>query len=459
MNFSKGNSSYIEQGKENSKALAARRQEMREKKFDTIAVHGVYDTQSALANQGSIIEPIFLSTSEAFENSNHLETAFAYQIPAWGYTRMANPSVTFLEETLALLEGYQLSEELTATVTSSGMAAVFMATNPFLERKTGEKINIVASARCYGGSFMLFSERYQKEQDIEIRWVQDPLDTNEWANKIDDGTRFVYGEMPSNPQLSVFDIDSISKLAHQADIPMIVDSTLATPALMRPIQFGADIVIHSVSKSMTKSGFSIAGALISKQNIPSKVGTNEMKENFAQYVKLHPARDFGSSLSPFNAIMTLNDLRTLRSTIHQMSTSALKIAQFLESHPQIESVNYPGLESSEAHSLAKKYLKLVDSEEITGDAMNCFGHLLSFCVKGNAESTRKVIDSFKFIPIATDLGRVKSIATIPAISTHQQQGCAGRDLAHIPDNMIRLSVGLENTTDLIKELDQALKQS
>ncbi len=458
--YSQGVQEYMEKGQELAKALDARRRAIKTKKFDTIAVHGVYDAESSLQNQGSVIEPIYLTSAEAFKNSDHLEAALAYLTPAWGYSRMANPSVTYLEETLALLEGYKSTELLSACAFSSGMAAVFMGTNPFLvkdDHPSDEKMNVVISAKCYGGSFMLFNERYGKERGIEIRWVRDSLDTNEWASKIDENTRFVYGEMPSNPGLDAFDIEEVSKLAHKAGIPMIVDSTLATPALMRPIEHGADVVIHSVSKSMTKSGFSIAGAIVSKPNIPSKVGSDEMKENFAMYVKLHPARDYGASLSPFNAIMTLNDLRTLRSTVSQMSSSALKIAQFLEQHPGVESVSYPGLNSSAVHGLCKKYMKLVDSEELSGEPMNAFGHLMSFTTKGGANAARKTLDNLEHILIATDLGRVKTIANIPAISTHQQQGESGRELAQIPDNMIRLSIGLENPNDLIKELDKALK--
>lgn len=447
---------YVDQGIEAINSLKERRAKMRQKRFDTIAVHGVYGSEAMLSNQGSVIEPMFLSSSQHFENSDHLEAGLAYMTPAWAYTRVTNPSMIYLEETLALLESYQTNIETSALVTSSGMSAVFMATNPLLANfghSSDGKVNIVVSAKCYGGSFMLINERYKNERGIDVRWVKNTQDINEWSNQVDENTRFIYGEMPSNPSLSAFDIAELSKLAKQFEIPLIVDATLATPALCRPIAHGADIVIHSASKSMSASGFSIAGAIISKQNINCKYAGEDLKADYATYLKLNPARDFGAVLSPFNALMTLNDLRTIRSRIKQMSDSSMQVAKFLEAHPMVDSVNYPGLESCESHQLCKKYMQLVDSGE------SLYGHLLSFTVKSGANAAREVLDTLDSISIATDLGRVKSIATIPSISTHQQQGADGRELANITDNLIRLSIGLESPDDLIQELDTALKQA
>ncbi len=297
---------------------------------------------------------------------------------------------------------------------------------------------------------MLFAERYGKERGAEVRWIRDPLDLNQWQGAIDENSRFLFGEIPSNPALGVFDIAMVAELAHRHELPLLVDSTLATPALIRPLCHGADIVIHSVSKSMVSSGFAIGGALISRDHIPSRVGPSEMRKKFASYVKLQPFRDYGPCMSPFNALMALNELRSLRAKMDQLSGNAMQVARFLASHPKVEQVGYPGLETDPGHPVATKYMQLVDSDQ------KRYGHLLSFCVVGGPPAARRVLDGLQLIMRATDLGRIKSIATIPAISTHQQQGQAGRDLAGIPANLIRLCVGGEHPEDIIADLQQAL---
>ncbi|MDJ0499072.1 MAG: PLP-dependent transferase [Acidimicrobiia bacterium] len=450
-----GVAEYVARGEAMARAEAERRSIMRTKKFDTIAVHGIYDMEAALANQGSIIEPGFMSSAQHFENSDHMEAALAYLMPAWVYSRIANPTVHYLEETLALLEGYGFDGEASAVATASGMAAVFMATNPFLQ-KPEPGTNIVASCRCYGGTFMLFAERYGNERGIDIRWVRNPLDLNEWAEKIDGDTRFVYGETPSNPSLSVMDIEAVANIAHAAGLPLIVDSTVATPALTRPLTLGADIVIHSTTKSMTASGFAIGGAVIARHGITTDIGPDEMRDNFAMYVKLLPFRDHGPGISPFNALMTINDLRTLRHRMDSLSSTSMQVAQYLEGHDHIDRVAYPGMESMPGHEVAARMMWLVDGADDYGTEVNRYGHLLSFEVKGGAKAAREVFDRFEMIWRATDLGRIKSVATIPAISTHQQQGDEGRTLAAVPPNLIRLNVGGEHPDDIIADLDKAL---
>ena len=453
--YSPGVEQYVAKGQQMMTAVANQRAIMKAKKFDTIAVHGVYNAEAALANQGSIIEPAYLSPAQHFENSDHMEAALAYLMPSWTYSRIANPTIGYLEETLSLLEGYGFDGEVSSCVTSSGMSAVFMATNPFLANPE-PGTNIVVSAKCYGGSFMLFGERYGRERGIEVRWVADPLNNDEWAEKIDEQTRFVFGEMPSNPGLSLMDIPAVAKLAHAVGAPFIVDPTVATPALMRPLTMGADIVVHSVSKSMATSGFAIAGALIAKHNIVSKMGPDELRQNFAMYVKLLPFRDHGPGLSPFNALMILNDLRTLRMRMDKASRSSQQVAEFLASQPQIEEVHYPGLASFAGHAIAQRDMWLVDAEEEYGEPVNRYGHLMSFTVAGGHQAARRLFDRLQMIWRATDLGRIKSVATIPTISTHQQQGDEGRELAAVPSNLIRLNVGAENPSDIIADLAQAM---
>jgi O-acetylhomoserine/O-acetylserine sulfhydrylase-like pyridoxal-dependent enzyme len=431
-------------------------------KFDTIAVHGLYTVEEAInQNQGAIIEPLYLSTSQAYRDSDEMEAALAYLIPTWCYTRIANPTIYYLEWVLALLEGYQTGQDASCLVTASGMSAIMSAVDPLLakQKKGEEKINFVSSVQLYGGTFQHFSVRKMQERGIEVRWVEQQDDIEEWKAKIDEDTRFLYSEAPSNPQQSFCDVQALSDLAHSREIPFIIDATCATPALMRPLAYGADIVIHSLTKSITSSGLAIGGALISRNPIVTKIKNDNplFKENFAEYVKFLPYRDNGPAASPPNALFALNDLRTLRSKMDLVSQNSQQVAEFLAQHPRVYQVDYLGLPSFHFHPLAKEYLKLVDSDDGTGKELNRYGHLMSFRVDGPPQNARKAFDNFKVIFRATDLGRIKSVATIPAISTHQQQGEEARQMADIPPQMIRLCVGAENPDDIIGDLDQALR--
>jgi O-acetylhomoserine/O-acetylserine sulfhydrylase-like pyridoxal-dependent enzyme len=340
------------------------------------------------------------------------------------------------------------------------MAAIMLAVDALLiKQKTGpEKINFVSSIQIYGGTYQHFAVRKMEERDIEVRWVRQQDDIEEWREKIDENTRFLYAEAPSNPQQSFCDPKALADLAHSREIPFIIDATCATPALMRPIAFGADIVIHSLTKSITAGGMAVGGALISKNPIITSVrNANPLFVNsFAEYIKFLPFRDNGPAASPTNALYALNDLRTLRSKMDLLSCNSEKVAHFLEGHPFIQKVDYLGLPGFRYHSLAKKYMKLVDSDEGQGNEINRYGHLLSFRVDGPPENARKVFDHFKLIYRAGDLGRIKSMATIPAISTHLQQGEEARLAADVPPQMIRLCVGGESPEDIIADLNQAL---
>lgn len=457
-----GKDFYIEAAKRSQQWHQDYNKRMKQCRFDTIAVHGVYSMQEALDfNQGSIIEPIYMSSSQVYRDADEMEAALAYEIPTWCYSRIGNPSMYYLEGVLALLETYGTDLEASCCATSSGMAAIQSAVDPFLvvdPDDSGRPINFVATAQVYGGTFQQFGIRKDKEKNIEWRKIINSNDINEWASKIDENTRFLYGEMPSNPGQAFFDLEKVIELAHSHGIPMIVDATVASPALLRPLAHGADIVIQSVTKSLTTSGFGIAGAVIARKNLTSRIGSPEMKADFGMYIKALPNRDNGPNISPMNAILTLNDIRTLRSKMDYMSRNTMKVARFLEQHQHIEGVDYLGLESHPLHQLAEKYLVLVDSEydELYNEKVNRYGHLMSFRVKGGAQATRDVFDAFKRIYRATDLGRIKTVATIPAISTHSQQGEEGRKEAGIPSNMIRLCVGAEHADDIIDDLDQAL---
>ena len=454
---------YVEEAK---KMLAEReryiREDVKKRKFDTIAVHGAYSVKEAIEkNQGAIIEPIFLSSAQAYRDSDEMEAAQSYLIPTWAYTRIHNPSIGYLEDTLALLDGYGYDGETGCCATSSGLAAIASATDPFLvklTKKSDEAINFVSSCQIYGGTFMQFNIRKMQERGIECRWVVEPNNIDDWASKIDKNTRFLFGELPSNPGLAFFDLKKAIDLAHEHGIPFIADSTIATPALLRPITFGADIVVHSVTKTMTASGLSIAGAVIARKNLISNIPNDDMKTDFANYIKFLLNRDMGWCLSPIQAILSLNDIRTLRSRMDLLSQNSMKVVSFLEKHSKVSRVNYLGLESHPLYEVASKYLWLVDAEydEQYKKPVNRYGHLLSFQLKEGVQAARTLLDALKQIWRATDLGRIKSIATIPSISTHQQMGEESRSMACIPQDLVRLCVGAEHPDDVIADLDQAL---
>jgi O-acetylhomoserine/O-acetylserine sulfhydrylase-like pyridoxal-dependent enzyme len=431
-------------------------------KFDTIAVHGLYSVEDALEDyQGAIIEPVFMSTSQAYRDSDEMAAALAYLIPTWCYSRIANPSTYYYEWTLALLEGYGYDGETSCCSTSSGMAAIMTAVQPFLvhtHKSVHEPRNFVATAQCYGGTFQQFNVRLAEERGIECRWVEDPTNLDAWAAKIDKNTRFLYGELPSNPGQGFFDIKLVADLAHSHNLPLICDTTVATPALLRPICHGADLVVQSATKTLTSSGFGIAGAVIARKGLVTNIPNDQLKNDFALYIKYLPNRDYGPNLHPMQAILSLNDMRTLRSKMDMFSRNTMKVAKWLETHRQVEKVEYLGLQNHPLHELASRYMWLVDAEHDPeyGKPVNRYGHLMSFCVNGGAEKAHAVFDRLQRIWRATDLGRIKSVATIPAISTHQQQGEEGRKLAHIPPNLIRLCVGGEHPDDVIADLDQAL---
>jgi O-acetylhomoserine/O-acetylserine sulfhydrylase-like pyridoxal-dependent enzyme len=434
---------------------------IRNYKFDTIAVNGIYTPEEAIDhNQGALIEPLYLGNAQAYRDSDEWEGAFRYKVPSWCYGRYANPTVWYLEQVLGLLEGYRTGSEASCLVTASGMSAIRLVADTLLaKQKEGpEDINFVSALQLYGGTFQQFTVRQKRDRGVDVRFVVDQTNLDEWKEKIDENTRFLYTEVPSNPQLAFCDIKAVVDLAHSRGIPFVIDATCATPALMRPIAYGADIVVQSLTKSIGASGLAIGGALISRKPIVTRLENDNpfFKGSFAEYVKWLPFRDTGPAVSPMNAFMVLNDLRTLRQRMDRLSQSCQKVAEFLEGHPRVYQVDYPGLGGSPYKDLARKYMKLVDSDDGNGNEVNRYGHLLCFRVDGPPENARKVFDGLKLIFRAGDLGRIKSMATLPALSTHLQPGEEFRDKADIPAQMIRLCVGAEDPDDLVADLDQAL---
>jgi O-acetylhomoserine/O-acetylserine sulfhydrylase-like pyridoxal-dependent enzyme len=443
---------YVEKAREIMSARAEHRKRVRQLRFDTIAVHGMYSMEEAFAGgQGGIIEPIFASTSQAYRDSDEMEAALSYQIPTWCYSRIHNPSVFYLEETLALLESYGCETDATGLCTSSGMSAIKQATEPLLAR-TGqghEDINFVSAAQVYGGTFQLFNLR-MAERGAQVRWVTEPWRLEAWEPLINENTRFLYTEMPSNPQQACTDLEAVAELAHAHNIPLIVDATIATPALMRPLAHGADVVVHSLSKTAGAGGDAIAGGIIARHDMVSRHLEDEQRADYALWLKLWPFRDSGPCMGPATAHYLLNEVRTLRLKVAQMSANTMAVAEYLVEHPRVESVDYLGLSDHPLHDLASRYMHIVD------EPTAAFGHLMSFNIRGSADDTRRFFDGLRRTYRATDLGRIKTVATIPAISTHQQQGEEGRKLAGIPPTMVRLCVGAEHPDDTIADLDQAL---
>jgi O-acetylhomoserine (thiol)-lyase len=451
--MSKGTEKYIREAGEAAKKAAETRKIAKSWKFDTIAVHGLYSLEEALTGgHGGIMEPLIASTSQAFRDSDEMEAALSYQIPSWTYSRIHNPTIGYLEDTLALLETYGSDLDASALCTSSGMSAIKQAVEPLVAKMNAgaENINFVSSTQVYGGTYQLFSVR-MPERGVEPKWVAEPSDLSAWEKLIDENTRFLYAEMPSNPQLGCVDVEALAKLAHRHEIPLIIDSTIATPALLRPLCHGADIVVQSVTKTIGSGGSAIGGAVIARHHLTSKHLAAEQKENYAGWLKLWPFRDSGPCMTPWSAYLFLSDLRTLRLKMESLSHKTERVVEFLAGHPRVESVAYLGLKSHPLHDLAAKYMKLADTEE------PMFGHLCSFVVKGPVADARHFFDRLNIVVRATDLGRIKSVATIPAISTHQQQGEEARKRANIPPNLVRLCVGAEDSTDIINDLKQALE--
>jgi len=428
--------------------------------FDTIAVRGGYDAQEALNNNGSICEPAYLSPAQHFDTSEDMRSCLSGETTGWVYTRIDNPTVRQLETTLAALESYGCDFDANACVFSSGMAAIFMAATALVADDPARPMaNIVLPSACYGGSYMLFRERFQVDRGIEIRWINDQLDLDMWENAIDENTRFVMCEVPANPLLRMTDIPALAQLTKAQGVPLMVDATLSGPAVMRPLALGADIVVHSVSKAMSASGLSIAGAVISRPDISLQHPRTEMRTDFARFLKRGPQRDSGVILSPFNALQSLADLRSLRSRMDIMGQSAERVAMFLSGHDAVLETYYPGLPDMPGHDIARRDMILVDSEHEPGGLRNSYGYLIAIRMKGGVGAACAFLDNLQIFWRANDLGRIKSTATIPAIATHSQLSEQERLESGIPGDLVRLSVGCENVRDILADVEAALGHS
>ena len=419
--------------------------------FDTLTVHA---GQRPDPTTGARAMPIYQTTSFVFEDTDHAAELFALQRFGNIYSRIMNPTNGAFEERMATLEG-----GVGALSVASGHAAQFVALATILS--PGDQI--VSSNALYGGSYTQLGITLRK-WGIDVVFV-DPDDPENFRRAITPKTRALYGETIGNPRINVLDIQALADIAHEAGVPLIIDNTFATPYLCRPIDFGADIVVHSATKFIGGHGTSIGGVIIDSGRFPwdngnfpgltePSPGYHGMRfyEQFNIYAYIMKARvetlrDFGPALSPFNAFLFLQGLETLHVRMDRHVQNAQKIAEYLAGHPLVNWVNYPGLAGSPDHALAQKYLPR------GAGAIFCFG------VKGGREAGKAFIESLEMISHLANVGDAKTLVIHPASTTHQQMSDEEQINAGLSPDLIRISIGLEDPADIIWDLNQALTKA
>jgi O-acetylhomoserine (thiol)-lyase len=419
--------------------------------FNTRALHAGY-APDATTHARAV--PIYQSTSFTFDNSDHAAALFGLQQFGNIYTRIMNPTTAVLEERVASLEG-----GVAALATSSGQAAQFLAINSLLD--SGDEI--VSASTLYGGTYTQFDVSFRKLGYNTI--FVDPDDPENFRKAITPKTKCLYGETISNPRGNVLDIEAVAKIAHEHNIPLVIDNTFATPYLCRPIDYGADIVVHSLTKFMGGHGTSIGGMIVdagkfdwSKGNFPQLTKPSAAYHGMVfwdvfQYIsfiiraRVEALRDFGPCISPFNSFLFLQGIETLGMRMDRHIANAQAVAEHLEKHSSVTWVKYPGLASSQYNAIAKKYLPKGP------------GAVFSFGIKGGYASGKKFVDSLKLFSHLANVGDAKSLVIYPAATTHQQLSAEQQRAAGVEPEMIRLSVGLEDLDDILWDLDQALAAS
>ena len=422
---------------------------MSTQKFATQALHAGHNVSE---NGGTRAVPIYQSTAYVFNSSDHAANLFALAEPGNIYTRINNPTNDILEQRLAALEG-----GIAAVVTASGTAAI--ATSLLTLLKAGD--HIVASSSLYGGTYNLLSVTLPRH-GITTTFV-DPSDPENFKTASQENTRAFFIESLGNPKLDVLDIEAISKEAKAYKVPLIVDNTVATPYLLNPIAYGANIVIQSLTKYINGNGTALGGAIIDAGTFDWGSGKfpeftepsagyhglvyNEVigAASFIAKVRIEGLRDYGAALSPFNAFQIIQGLETLEIRIQKHSQNALELAQWLQKQEDVEWVNYPGLESSPYKALADKYLP------------NGQSGIVTFGVKGGFEAAKTIADTTKLFSLLANIGDTKSLIIHPASTTHQQLDDAAQETTGVTKDLIRLSVGLENIDDLKSDLIEAFK--
>lgn len=417
---------------------------------DTICIQGGYEPK----NGEPRILPIFQSTTYKYDEADEVAKLFDLEAAGHMYSRISNPTVEALEKKIAEMEG-----GVGAMATSSGQAANLIAILTICN--AGE--HVLAMSNLYGGTFTLFTSTLKK-MGIEVTFVDHRADDREISSKIQANTKLIFGETIGNPGVDVLDIQRIAEIAHENNIPLVVDNTFATPYLCRPFEFGADIVTHSTTKYIDGHATSVGGIIVDSGKFdwkssgkfphlteadPSYHGLSYTEKfGAAAYItkaRVAFLRDMGSTMSPFNAFLTNLGVETLALRMERHSSNALAAARFLESHPNVSWVNYPLLESSQSFDLARKYLP--------GGASG----IIAFGVKGGVESGKKFIDSLELASLVVHVGDIRTHVLHPASMTHRQLSEEQQMRAGIKPDMIRLSVGIENIDDILADLDQALK--
>ena len=417
---------------------------MSTQKFATKTLHAGHDVTKT---SGTRAVPIYQTSSYVFNNSEHAANLFGLAEAGFIYTRLNNPTNDILEQRLAALEG-----GIGAVVTASGTAAISTALLVLL--KAGD--HIVASSSLYGGTYNLLKVTLPR-LGITTTFV-DPSDASNFKNAVKENTRAFFVESLGNPKLDILNLKAISDVAKAYKVPFIVDNTVASPYLLNPIQYGADIVIHSLTKYISGNGTSLGGVIIDAGNFDWANGKfPEFTEPSAGYhgliyhealgnaafiakVRIEGLRDFGAALSPFNAFQIIQGLETLPIRIQKHSQNALELAQWLEIQDEVAWVNYPGLKTSKYYLLAQEYLPKGQSGIVT------------FGLKGGYEAAKKVADETKLFSLLANIGDTKSLIIHPASTTHQQLSEDEQIATGVTKDLIRLSVGLEDIEDLKADL-------
>jgi O-acetylhomoserine (thiol)-lyase len=417
--------------------------------IETKAVHSGYSPDPTTK---AVAVPIYQTTAYAFDNTQHGADLFNLAVLGNIYSRIMNPTNDVLEQRVADMEG-----GVAGLALASGQAA----TNYSIQTITEAGDNIISMSTLYGGTYNLFAHTFP-QMGIETRFV-DPENLDSMAALIDDKTKAVYCESLGNPAGNILDIEKVVEIAHAHGVPVIVDNTVPSPYLCRPIEWGADIVVHSLTKYIGGHGTIIGGMIVDSNNfdwVANKERFKRLNEPDVSYhgvvftetglppyilrARVVPLRNMGAALAPMNTFLALQGLETLPLRMDRICDNALTVAQHLEGHPQIEWVRYAGLESSPHKALCEKYLG--------GKASG----VLSFGIKGGIEAGTKFIDALQLITRLVNIGDAKSLACHPASTTHRQLAPEELGAAGVSEDLVRLSIGIENVKDIIADIDQSL---
>ncbi len=418
--------------------------------FDTVAIHGAHAGDPTTKSRAV---PIYQTTSFTFDDTDHAARLFALEQFGNIYTRIMNPTTDVLEQRLA-----QLEKGVGGLAVASGQAACVYAILNLA--RAGD--HIVSSASLYGGSYNAFTHTLPRF-GIEVSLV-DPGDLENFRRAIRPNTKAIFAESIGNPKIDVLDVEGIAKVAHENDVPLIIDNTLATPYLLRPIEWGADVVVHSATKFIGGHGTTIGGVMIDSGNFDWAASGRfpDFNEPDASYhgvryvesfgklayiikARVQLLRDLGAALSPFNAWLLLQGLETLGLRVERHCANAQKVAEFLDGHPGVVWVSYPGLERHASHARALKYLP------------GGQGAILTFGISGGAAEARAFIDRLKLFSLLANVGDAKSLVIHPASTTHQQLTIEEQIGTGVSADTIRLSIGIEDAGDIIADLRQALE--